>query len=681
MTAENKIFDIIIVNYKSMEYLLDCIRTTYQALGDLQADIIIKDNGNEEVGSLISIFPKIKLEQFGYNLGFAAAVNRAIHDGEAPFIVLLNPDTKIEEDFFQLVLKYMQANPDVGIIGPKILNSDGSIQGSARAFPTLFSGFFGRTSLLTRLFPNNWITRKNILTGTINGTNPMNVDWVSGACMIVRRSAILSVGPMDERYFMYWEDVDWCKRMWDNGWRVVYYPKARITHYVGGSSGKRPIRSLFEFHRSCYRYFVKYTTRPMLIFKPLAMLGLSLRFFFLSLSYLLGSSWNSKKAKPISHSPKLLFLITEDWYFWSHRLPIARAAKSAGFEVLIATRVHLHHERIIKEGIKVIPIQLQRKSRRLLKEIKDFIEIIKIYRRERPDIVHHVAIKPILYGSWAAVFTRVPAVVNAVAGLGFIFVSKGRQSSLIREIVKFAYRFAFLPDNTVAIFQNPDDLNLFVDANIVTKSKTMLIRGSGVDIARFQYLPERDGCPVVILASRMLWDKGVGEFIQAAKIVKKEYPNCRFVLVGDPDPENPMSIPEEVLQGWHKAEIVEWWGHRDDMPQIFANSNIVVLPSYREGLPKVLLEAASCGRAIVTADVPGCREIVRHMYNGVLVKPYDSELLADAITKLLANPDLRRKMGIRNRRIVENEFSDKFVAEQTLREYYQLIRNRKIYNN
>ncbi|MFZ5571248.1 MAG: glycosyltransferase [Thermodesulfobacteriota bacterium] len=671
MMAENKLFDIIIVNYKSTEYLLECIRTIHESLGEIPADIFIKDNGGENLDAVLKAYPKVDIETFGVNLGFAAAVNRAIKDCSAPFIVLLNPDTKIEGNFFRLAIQYLQDQPDVGVIGPKIFNQDGSVQGSARAFPTLFSGFFGRTSLLTRLFPNNWITRKNILTGRINGTDPVNVDWVSGACMIVRRTAIEDVGGMDEQFFMYWEDVDWCKRMWMKGWRVVYYPKTHLVHYVGGSSDKRPLRSMLYFHRSCYLYFGKYSAQPQFLIKTLALFGLSLRFLFLSLLYLLRRQWFSKRTGSKRSVPKILFLITEDWYFWSHRLPIARLAKKAGFDVLVATRVHLHRERIEAEGLKVIPIPLERKSRRIIKEFMDFLEIIKIYRRERPDIVHHVAIKPILYGSWAAWIVNIPVVVNAVAGLGFVFVAQGRRSAWIRGIVKFAYRMAFLPKNTAGIFQNPDDRKLFVDANIVKRSQTVLIRGSGVDIERFRYRRESEDAPKVILASRMLWDKGVGEFIEAATTVKRRFPHCRMILVGDPDPENPMSIPDAVLQNLNREGIVEWWGHRDDMPEVFETANIVVLPSYREGLPKVLLEAASCGRAIVAANVPGCREIVRHMVNGLLVPPYDPKALAHAILVLLTDAGLRRKMGARSREIVEREFSDRFVAEQTIKQYTQ----------
>ena len=372
--------------------------------------------------------------------------------------------------------------------------------------------------------------------------------------------------------------------------------------------------------------------------------------------------------------PRILFFITEDWYFWSHRLPIARAAKDAGFDVLVATRVDQHKERIENEGFKLIPIGLERKSRNIFKEGLSIFEIVKIYCREKPDIVHHVAVKPVLYGSWAARIAGISGVVNALAGLGFIFVAQGWKAKVLRRLVVFAYRSAFPAKNTIGIFQNPEDLKLFIDAGVVTNEKAVLIRGSGADTSRFAHLPEPTGIPTIVLASRMLWDKGIAEFVEAARHLRKEGVTCRVVLVGVPDPENPASILEETLRGWHAEGIVEWWGHRKDIPEVFAQSNIVVLPSYREGLPKVLIEAASCGRAIVATDVPGCREIVRHNENGLLVPPRDSKSLADALKILIGNPELRAKMGGRGREIVEVEFSEEIVVKQTLELYERLIR-------
>lgn len=377
-------------------------------------------------------------------------------------------------------------------------------------------------------------------------------------------------------------------------------------------------------------------------------------------------------------NPKILFFITEDWYFWSHRLPIARATRDAGFEVLIATRVNKHKERIKNEGFKLIPIGLGRKSRNIYKEILSIFEIVKIYRREKPDIVHHVAVKPVLYGSWAARIAGISDVVNALAGLGLIFVAQGWKAKVLRRLVVFAYRSAFSAKNVIGIFQNPEDLRLFIDVGVVKRKKTVLIRGSGVDVSHFIHLPEPAGIPTVVLASRMLWYKGVGEFVEAAKMLKRGGIECHMILVGNPDPENPASISEETLRGWHSEGIVEWWGYREDMPEVFSQANIVVLPtSYGEGIPKILLEAASCGRPIVATDIPGCREIVRHNENGLLIPLSDSKALADAIEFLIKNPELRAKMGARGRKIVEAEFSKEIVIKQTMEVYERLLSQKR----
>jgi len=369
----------------------------------------------------------------------------------------------------------------------------------------------------------------------------------------------------------------------------------------------------------------------------------------------------------------LLFLVTEDWYFWSHRLPIARSVKDEGIEVLVVTRINQYKDHLENEGFRVIPISLKRKSKNIIREINSILQIIRIYRKEKPDMVHHVAIKPILYGSFAAWIAGVPYVVNALTGLGFIFIKKGWLASAIRKLIVFIYRLAFLSKNTFAIFQNPEDLKLFVDLQIVKNDRAILIRGSGVDTDHFRNLPEPEGIPVITLASRMLWDKGVKELVDATRQLQNNGVNCRTVLVGSPDPDNPASIPEDVLQDWHAEGVVEWWGYRSEIAEVFAQSNIVVLPSYREGLPKVLLEAASCGRSIVATDVPGCREIVRNNINGFLIPPYDSKSLAVALEALIKSPKLRAKMGASSRKIVKAEFSEEIVVKQTMELYENII--------
>ena len=370
--------------------------------------------------------------------------------------------------------------------------------------------------------------------------------------------------------------------------------------------------------------------------------------------------------------PKLLFLVTEDWYFCSHRLPLARAAKAAGYEVVVATRVSAHADAITAEGFKLVPIGLRRSGRNPWRELKAILEIVGIYRRERPDLVHHVALKPVLYGAIAARLAHVPAVVNALAGLGFVFASASRKARLLRPWVAGALRLSVDADDSALIVQNPDDRKMLVEAGIVKAARIRLIRGSGVDIRRFAPSPEPAGTPLVMLPSRLLWDKGVGEFVAAAGLLRERGAEARFALVGDGDPGNPATIPEGRLRAWQAEGAVEWWGRREDMPAVLSSAAIVCLPSYREGLPKVLLEAAACGRPLVATDVPGCREIVIDGGNGLLVPPRDAPALAEAIGRLIKEPGLRADMGRRGRELVEAQFSEERVVAQTLAVYREL---------
>lgn len=371
--------------------------------------------------------------------------------------------------------------------------------------------------------------------------------------------------------------------------------------------------------------------------------------------------------------PRVLFLITEDWYFWSHRLDLARAAREAGMEVLVATRVQDHGARIEQEGFRLIPIRLRRRSRQPVHEIGTILEIVRLYRRERPDIVHHVALKPILYGSIAARLASIPAVVNAFAGLGYAFIADGQSARLLRTLIGWALRWALALPRSRVIVQNDADRELLTRAGIVPPSLVSVIRGAGVDTAVFAPSPEPYGTPVVLLASRMLWDKGVGEFVEAIRLLKARGLELKAALVGMVDEDNPACIPEAQLRAWQASGVVEWWGHRDEMPSVLASAHVVVLPSYREGLPKVLLEAAACARPIVATDVPGCRDVVRHGENGLLVPPRDARALAEAIGQLVQDRPMRARMGACGRALVEKEFSSERIAQDTLAVYRELL--------
>lgn len=378
----------------------------------------------------------------------------------------------------------------------------------------------------------------------------------------------------------------------------------------------------------------------------------------------------------MSDRPRLLYLITEDWYFWSHRVDLARAAREAGYDVIVATRVTDHGARIRGEGFQLEPLELVRRSRNPLREAIAVAELVRLYRRVRPDIVHHVAMKPILYGSLVAWFTRVPAVINAFAGLGYTFMDD--RNRLLRWCVKTALRTVLSLGHSVVLVQNHDDQDRLVGEGVVPVSRTRIIAGSGIDIAVYSLQLQPSGVPIVVLPARMLWDKGVGEFVEAARRLKRKGAHARFVLVGRRDEHNPAAIPEIRLKEWAKEGVVEWWGHREDMPAVYAAAMLVVLPSYREGLPKVLLEAAACGKAMVATDVPGCREIVRDRFNGLLVSPRDSMALANAMEGLLSDQESREIMGQRSRTLALSEWSGSRISEQVLTLYHDVLKSSSI---
>lgn len=375
-------------------------------------------------------------------------------------------------------------------------------------------------------------------------------------------------------------------------------------------------------------------------------------------------------SEPGNRRPRVLIVVNVEWFFLSHRLPIALGLKHAGCDVEVAASVEQDRGRDIEaHGFPFTRLELTRGSTNPLLELATLWRLYRLYREKRPDIVHHVAVKPVLYGSLAARFARVPAVVNAVPGLGYLFSGHG----LKRRLATLAYRVCCSSSRNHFIFQNPEDRDSLIAAGVATLDQTVLIRGSGVDIEKFRPSPEPAGPPVVLLPSRMLWDKGVAELIEAARLLRTRGRGYRIVMAGGPDPQNPRTVKPEELRAWENEGLIEWWDHQHDMASVFQRSTFVVLPSYREGVPKALLEACASGRAIVTTDVPGCREVVRHGENGLLVPARDSRALAGAIEELASNPARRQQMGQAGRARAEAEFSEACVVEATLDLYRDIL--------
>lgn len=364
---------------------------------------------------------------------------------------------------------------------------------------------------------------------------------------------------------------------------------------------------------------------------------------------------------------KLLFLVTEDYYFWSHRLPIAKAAQKEGFDVYVATHVNKHGKQIQQEGFVLLPTVFSRNNQNLFKQLKALLGLVAIFWRVRPDIVFNVPLKSAVFGTIAAWLTRMPVTINLLPGLGFLFFEHTKQYSLPNRIAKWMGWFLFQRSGVTVVVQNSDDLAEI--KKMAPRARVELIRGSGVDITRYFPRPEPSGPIKVTLVARMSWHKGIAEFIEAARILKAQGESMILQIVGGLDFDNIAPISENQLLDWQSQGLISWLGHQDNIADIWANSHMAVLPTYREGLPKSLLEAAACGRAMIASDAPGCREIVLHGHNGLLVPVKDALSLAKAIQKLAHDPILRSQMGENGRKLVCREFSNGKVVEQTVALY------------
>lgn len=371
----------------------------------------------------------------------------------------------------------------------------------------------------------------------------------------------------------------------------------------------------------------------------------------------------------------ILFLVTEDWYFVLHRLPIARAAQQAGYRVIVATQLSEHQELLEGEGFTVIPMVWRRNSMNPLHALGEIRQIMAIYRQYTPDLVHHVALRASLYGSIAARLSGTAPVVNNLAGLGQAFSSTGRGAGLVRQGLIMAFRLLFRGKHTCTIVENSDDL-AFLTARVgLPEKQAILIRSIGVDEQRFAFHEEQpQTVPTVVMVSRLIWPKGIRELVEAGRILRARGIDVLVRLVGKADEASSVSVPESDLQAWHDQGDIEWLGHKNNIPQIWAQAAIAVLPSYyREGIPRSLLEAAACGRPVVTTDMPGCREIIEDGVNGYLVEPRDVVSLADALEKLIRDPSLRARMGRAGRKRVLQHFTERQVVAQTLDTYRALL--------
>lgn len=377
-------------------------------------------------------------------------------------------------------------------------------------------------------------------------------------------------------------------------------------------------------------------------------------------------------------SRRILYVDNRVKYVLSHRIPWLVRARQAGFDVHVTTLTAGSGARIERAGFPYHPVSEQKRSNNPLHELKLVTRLHKLYRQLQPDIVHQITLRSTLYGGMASLFVREPAILNGVTGLGYLFTDDDPKVRALRKSVLWALWVLRQGRHQTYLFQNPDDKRLFRQNGVTDSSNSVLIKGSGVKTEKFGQRPEPPGTPVVLFPARMIWHKGVQEFVDAARIVNRNQQDARFVMVGETDADNPAGVSAEELAQWEDEGVIEWWGYQESMPDVFAQSHIVCLPSkYREGVPKVLIEAASCGRPIVTTDMPGCREIVQDGENGILVSPDDGRAVADAVIRLLEDAELRAKMGDQGRALVQKEFSVERVVERTVEVYRDVLRKKQ----
>ena len=375
---------------------------------------------------------------------------------------------------------------------------------------------------------------------------------------------------------------------------------------------------------------------------------------------------------------KILLVANTGWYLYNSRLPLARKLRSEGFEPVLVCPEDTYVERLQAEGFELrLLSRLSRRGMNPLFELVALMELVKLYWREKPRAVHHFTIKCVLYGTIAAKLTGVRSVVNAVTGLGHIFLGQRTITRLARPFIRFLYRKILHARRGHVVFQNPDDLGAFIDAGLVAPEKTVLIRSSGVCLKRFAPRPggpetNSSAFPNVLFVGRLIKEKGVFDFVEAARLLKSRKDEICFQMAGAPDPGNPSSITPEILSEWRQEGAVDLLGHVESIAEVMELADVVVLPSYREGTPRTLLEAAAMGKPIVATDVPGCREVVRDGYNGYLVPREDPVALAEAIEKILSHPEIAHQMGLNGHKLVAQEFSVESVVQETIKVYEQI---------
>ena len=692
------LLDIIIVNYNSTDYLLRCLESIFNDLREIPAKVFVRDNASrDDIDRINAIFPQVDVSISSYNMGFAKATNKALRMSTAKYVLILNPDTIVVRGFFKTIIEFMEQNLNVGVIGPKILNQDGSVQASARSFPSPFTAFFGRSSFLSKWFPSNRLTIQNLLTTRSDGQSPMEVDWVSGACMLVRKEAVREVGLMDENFFMYWEDADWCKRMREKGWKVVYFPGASIIHYVGISSEKAICRSTIEFHKSSYKLFKKHSGPFLRLLSPLAIAGLSVRISFVlstnmirvwstrqgslfALRNQVGSGAKDKKIKILRMIARLnvggpaihVYLLTKG-IDPDRFQPILVTGKISPQEGDMSYLFDSLDEKPI-----IIP-ELQREINFAL-DLKALARIFKILRHEKPDVVHTHTAKAGTSARLAAmaynlVSDKKVKLVHTFHGHVFEGYFSRKKSLMFIWIERLLARGT---DVIIAISETQK--KALTDKYRIAPADKIEIIPLGFDLKSFlhcsafkgqfrQRLGIEDHVVLIGIIGRMVPIKHHMMFFKAARIFVEENPGIqvKFIVVGDGELRDEL---ESYCQKSGLAGYVHFCGWMKDLPPAYADLNILALTSINEGTPVSIIESMASSVPVIATDVGGVLDLLgaedgRHPSDGfricergILCRKNDAKGLANGLKYLIGNHTRENQERLtRARLFVEERFS------------------------
>ncbi|MBW2707728.1 MAG: glycosyltransferase [Deltaproteobacteria bacterium] len=636
-----KRLDVIIVNYNSTLPLLHCIESLLNAEGAISLTIHVHDNASSEkddVDRLTRAFPEVRLTKNHSNLGFAKAVNNALKQGSAPNVLILNPDTLVQPGLLSDTMGYMAEHPDVGVLGPMIFDGDGAIQGSARAFPNLLTALFGRKSILSKIFPSNPITRENILTARSDGMTPMEVDWVSGACMFVKREAFNHVGPLDDKFFMYWEDADWCRRMWQKGWKVVYFPRSSVMHYVGVSSETNVFRSILEFHRSIYRLFDKHANMPYSLLKPLVFWGVTYRFLFVFAAQLGRKCFRPSKTHPpwnsVLETPKANDLRIRVLRFIArlniggpsiHVHLLTTGLDARKFHSTLVTGKISPSEGdmgyLFQSAVEqpVIIEDLQREISPLM-DGRAFLQILRLLRHKRPDIIHTHTAKAGTSARLAAIIYN--RIFNGNARTVHTFhghVFEGYFSRTKTSMFIWIERILARSTDVIVAISRTQKMDLSEKFRIAPDHKIKIIP-LGFDLAPFlrstalkgrfrNSIGLLSGSILVGIVGRLVAIKHHDMFLKMAKIFLKRNPDidAKFILVGDGELREELEARVETLGLKNHISFCGW---RRDLPEVYADLDVLALTSENEGTPVSIIEAMASGTPVISTDAGGVLDLL-----------------------------------------------------------------------